>query len=309
MEALFNEWSLHHIPSDMNLTMRVQPVHFADNIDVEEVQPRQDLEALELRNVSVRYQSEGRDVVAVEDFSAEVPSGSFVSVIGPSGCGKSSVLNVMAGYLRPTKGEATMGGKPIMGPGPDRVVVHQQTSALLPWLNVQDNVALGLLAQGLSKRQRREAAKHYLDMVRLTGFEKHPIYHLSGGMRQRVALARALATESKIVLMDEPLGAIDALQREMMQDFLLKLWAASKRSFFLITHSVEEAIYLSTRVLAMSARPGKIIAHRDTDFGRRALNAPTEKLKTSAGFIALQAELLDILISNSSGNSTEVAEH
>lgn len=293
----------------MKTTMHAQPADFVENVVMEEVRPDQELGALELRNVTVRYQSDGRDVIAVEDFSAVVPPSSFVSVIGPSGCGKSSVLNVMAGYLRPTKGEAIMGGKPIMGPGPDRVVVHQQTSALLPWLNVQDNVALGLLAQGLSKKQRREAAKHYLDLVRLSGFEKHPIYHLSGGMRQRVALARALATESKIVLLDEPLGAIDALQREMMQDFLLKLWAESKRSFFLITHSVEEAIYLSTRVLAMSARPGKIIAHRDTDFGLRALNAPATKLKTSAEFVALHAELLDILISTSSPNSAGVSDH
>lgn len=289
--------------------MRAQPAHCTDSTDAEIAQAGQEQETLELRNVSIRYQSEGRDVIAVEDFSAVVPPGSFVSVIGPSGCGKSSVLNVMAGYLRPTAGEATMGGMPIVGPGPDRVVVHQQTSALLPWLNVQDNVALGLLAQGLSKRQRREAAQHYLDLVRLSGFEKHPIYHLSGGMRQRVALARALATESKIVLLDEPLGAIDALQREMMQDFLLKLWAESKRSFFLITHSVEEAIYLSTRVLAMSARPGKIIAHRDIDFGQQALSAASVKVKTSAGFIALQAEMLEILISSSTGNPIDINGH
>ncbi|MGE0237639.1 MAG: ABC transporter ATP-binding protein [Parvibaculaceae bacterium] len=258
---------------------------------------------LELRNITVRYQSGGRDVLAVEGLDLVVPERSFVSLIGPSGCGKSSVLNVMAGYLRPVSGEALMLGSAIVGPGPDRSVVHQQTSALLPWLNVEDNVALGLLAQNLPKARRREAAKHYLELVRLSGFEKHPIYHLSGGMRQRVALARALATESKVVLLDEPLGAIDALQRGLMQDFLLRLWSESGRSFFLITHSVDEAIYLGTSVLAMSPRPGRIIARRDTDFGRRALREGGPKVRRSSEFLALQSELLEILTSAGSGET------
>lgn len=256
-----------------------------------------DTPLLELRNLTVRYASGGKQVLAVDNLDLTIGDKSFVTLIGPSGCGKSSVLNVMAGYLAPSSGQALMQCAPITGPGPDRAVVHQQTTALLPWLNVEDNVGLGLLSQKLTKAQRREAAKHYLELVRLSGFEKTAIYHLSGGMRQRVALARALATESKVVLLDEPLGAIDALQRGMMQDFLLQLWAESGRSFFLITHSVEEAIYLGTSVLTMSSRPGRIIARHDVGFGRDALRQGGAKIRAGTAFVKVQAELLELLVS------------
>lgn len=256
---------------------------------------------LELSGVTVRYGQGERATLAVSGFNLALEEKSFVSLIGPSGCGKSSVLNLMAGYLSPTEGQVLMEGRPVLGPGPDRMVVHQQTTALLPWLSVEDNVALGLRARGMSKAVSRAAAQQYLEMVRLAGFGKHPIYQLSGGMRQRVALARALATEAKVVLLDEPLGAIDALQRGIMQDLLLRLWAESGRTFFLITHSVEEALYLGTTVLAMSSRPGRIVAQRAASFGRAALQGDGTRVRTAPEFSSTEADLLEILTAAGEG--------
>lgn len=247
---------------------------------------------IKLERVSVVYETRRGRVLAVEDLNLDVPRGGFVSVIGPSGCGKSTMLNLIAGFLYPTSGHVLINGEPIRGPGSDRAVVHQQTGALLPWLNTEENVAIALRVAGVPRKARLVTANQYLDLVGLGGFGKHAIYELSGGMQQRVAVARALAAESQIVLMDEPLAALDALQREVMQDFLLDIWAKTKRTFFMITHSVEEAVYLGSKVVAMSARPGRILFARRLTFGETALAKSGVQVKQTSEFVRVQGELL-----------------
>lgn len=247
---------------------------------------------LTIERLGVAYPSQGGTMDAITDISIDVPPGAFVSVIGPSGCGKSTLLNAIAGFVTPTSGSVKVNGEAVRAPGPDRAVVHQQTAALLPWLNVEDNVGLALRARGLQRREYREIVASYLHLVGLSDFAGHRIYEISGGMQQRVSLARALAAESPIVLLDEPLGALDALQRQLMQDFLLEIWGRTRRTFFLITHSVEEAVYLSTEVLTMSPRPGRIVARERVDFNERALSGEGAAVKATPAFTAAQTHLL-----------------
>ena len=192
---------------------------------------------VEFRNMSVSYEkSDGSATLAVDDVNFSITEGSFVALIGPSGCGKTTILNSIAGFVQPTSGRVLVDGVPVSRPGADRAVVHQHTGALLPWLTVEDNVGIGLKVKRMGAGDRKEIVDRYLDVVGLSDFRRHAIYELSGGMQQRVALARALATESRIVLLDEPLGALDALQRQIMQDFLLEVWHKTGRTFLLITH-------------------------------------------------------------------------
>ncbi len=251
---------------------------------------------MKLSDVTVSYQLKAGPLIALDNVNLDVSEGSFVSLIGPSGCGKSTILNLMAGYIKPTRGQVLMMGKPVEGPGPDRMVVHQSSSALLPWLSVADNVGLGLRAKGVPKAKRKEIVRNYLDLVSLGGFGDHPIYHISGGMQQRVALARALATEAPVVLLDEPLGAIDALQREVMQDLLLDIWNRTRRTFVLVTHSVEEAVYLSTDIVVMSARPGRVLRRSSVSFGAQAVAEGSSKVKAEQPFVTAQSELMNQLI-------------
>ena len=252
---------------------------------------------LTIEDLSITYQTRHGTTNAVEAVAMDVPAGSFVTVIGPSGCGKSSLLNAIAGFLAPSAGRVLVDGAPVRGPGPDRAVVHQQSAALLPWLNVEDNVGLALRARRLLRGECRAIVDRYLLLVGLSDFARHAIYEISGGMQQRVALARALAAESPIVLLDEPLGALDALQRQLMQDFLLDIWGKTRRTFFLITHSVEEAVYLSTEVLVMSPRPGRILERETLAFGGRALAGEGAAIKTTPEFVTAQARLLARLMS------------
>ena len=251
---------------------------------------------MKLSDVTVSYQLKTGPLIALDNVNLDVSEGSFVSLIGPSGCGKSTILNLMAGYIKPTRGQVLMMGKPVEGPGPDRMVVHQSSSALLPWLSVADNVGLGLRAKGVPKAKRKEIVRNYLDLVSLGGFGDHPIYHISGGMQQRVALARALAPEAPVVLLDEPLGAIDALQREVMQDLLLDIWNRTRRTFVLVTHSVEEAVYLSTDIVVMSARPGRVLRRSSVSFGAQAVAEGSSKVKAEQPFVTAQSELMNQLI-------------
>lgn len=250
---------------------------------------------VELRGVSVDYGLSGSAFRAVENVSFTIRRGDFVVIIGPSGCGKSTILNTIAGFTRATDGEVLINEMPVSGPGPDRAVVHQQTAALLPWLDVEQNVGLPLKVRRVARDEREKVVAEYLALVSLQNFAHHKIYQLSGGMQQRVALARALAAESPIVLLDEPLGALDALQREIMQDFLLDVWHKTDRTFLLITHSVEEATYLATHVLVMTTAPGRVLWESDFDFGRRALLGGGASIKQKPEFVAAQAGLLSLL--------------
>jgi NitT/TauT family transport system ATP-binding protein len=214
------------------------------------------LRAVGLRKV---FWSEGREIVAVRDFALEVGSGEFVCLLGPSGCGKSTFLNIVAGFIPSTAGTLLLDGRPVTGPGPDRGVVFQE-HALFPWLSVEDNIGFGLRMRGAGRAERQVVVRRYTDLVGLTGFERSFPKDLSGGMRQRVAIARALANDPKMLLMDEPFAALDAQMRRLLQDELIKIWQGTRKTVLFVTHSLEEALRLSDRVIVMTARPGTVRA-------------------------------------------------
>ncbi len=204
--------------------------------------------------------------VALESFETRIEDGEFVTVVGPSGCGRTTLLNLVAGFEQPDAGRIALDGVEVHGPGADRAVVFQQPS-LYPWLTVWENIAFGLRLQG--RRQAEEAAvRRIIGIMGLEGFERHAPYELSGGMQQRVAIARALIVQPKILLMDEPFGALDAQTRGEMQAFLLSLWRKVHPTVLFITHDVEEAILLGDRVLVLTPRPGRLSRELHVDLSR-----------------------------------------
>jgi NitT/TauT family transport system ATP-binding protein len=208
------------------------------------------------RNVNLTFRPPNRGPVrALHAFDIDVREGEFLSIVGPSGCGKSTFLNILLGLLKPDSGDLRMHGKPITGPGSDRAMVFQEFG-LLPWRTVQGNIELGLELKGLPTERRRKASLHFIQMVGLNGFEAHYPHELSGGMKQRVGLARALATDPDVLLMDEPFAALDAQTRDLMQVELLRIWQEARKTVLFVTHQIEEAIYLSDRVMVMTRRPG-----------------------------------------------------
>ncbi len=213
---------------------------------------------LKIENVSMRFDlPDGGAVQALKDISIDLQPGELLSVLGPSGCGKTTLLNIVAGFLAPTAGQITLNGKRVHGPGPERGMVFQQ-GALFEWMNVRENVGFGPRMKGMAAKPKAEIVNHLLDVVGLRDFKDKAVYELSGGMQQRVALARCLANEPDVILMDEPLGALDALTREKMQGLVLKLWKETGKTIVLITHSVEEALLLGERLIVMAPRPGRI---------------------------------------------------
>lgn len=224
---------------------------------------------VEARDVAIAYQmARGQEpLVALEGLSVRVSDGEFLVVVGPSGCGKSTFLNVIGGLFQPSAGELLVGGRSVAGPGPDRAMVFQDY-ALLPWRSVYDNVKFGLEVQGRLTGESDALIREYIELVGLTGFEKAYPRELSGGMRQRVGLARALVTEPKILLMDEPFAAIDAITRETMQDELLRIVAKTGQTCVFITHSVDEAIVLGDRIVVLTDRPGKVRGVIEVDIER-----------------------------------------
>ena len=228
------------------------------------------------------------EVDALGPLDLEVGAGAFVAIVGPSGCGKSTLLSLLAGFQRPTAGAITVDGRPVRAPGPDRGVVFQHPN-LYPWLSVRDNVAFGLRMRGVAKRERQAAADAQIARVGLAEFADAPPYELSGGMQQRCQIARMLASEPEIMLLDEPFGALDALTREQMQAELHGIWRESGRTALFITHSVEEAAFLGTRVLVMSERPGRIVLDE-------AVPAPAQRtaaLRTAPEFVAFRERVAE----------------
>lgn len=197
-------------------------------------------------------------LTVLQDVSLSIAPGEFMALVGPSGCGKSTLLDLIGGLTRPSRGAVRLDGRVVTGSGLDRGIVFQQY-ALLPWRTTLQNVGFGLEAQGrLSRAERVEKARHYLELVGLAGFEQHYPHELSGGMKQRVAIARSLAFEPKVLLMDEPFAALDAQTRETLQDELLRIWETTGRTILFITHGIDEAVYLGQRVAVMTSRPGRI---------------------------------------------------
>ena len=256
--------------------------------------------SLNVEKVSVVYPAaDGRaPVAALSDINLDILDGEFVVALGASGCGKSTLLNLIAGFLSPTSGTLTLDGHAVSGPGADRAVVFQK-HALLPWLNVIDNVAFGLQIQGIPKRDRYQTANDFIRLLGLDGFQNSPVYKLSGGMQQRVGIARALTCDPRVLLMDEPLGALDALTREKAQELILKIWAETQKSVFFITHSVEEALFMGTKLIVMSPRPGRITHLFDLPFSRQ-FNAgtPARQVKAAPVFIALREKVLTIIFAD-----------
>lgn len=248
---------------------------------------RTDTQRLVIDHVTHRYLSKGTQVHALSDIDITIEPGEFVCVAGPSGCGKTTLLQLLAGFLTPTEGSITIDSHQIKAPGPERGVVFQQSN-LYPWLSVLGNVELGPRLRGVNKGTRRADAEHYLDMVGLKDFVESRPYELSGGMQQRCQIARVLANDPQIVLMDEPFGALDALTRERLQLELLNIWRETHKTIFFITHSVEEAIFLGSRVIVMSSRPGRIVFDEQVDFSREVGRKLGAELRTLPEFIALR---------------------
>jgi len=246
------------------------------------------MKILQLRRVERRFASASGSTLALRATNLDVAENDFITILGPSGCGKSTLLRIVAGLDSPSAGEVLLDNQRISGPGADRGMVFQSYT-LFPWLNVLDNVCFGLRERGLPLAEQHETARGFIRKVGLRGFEKHYPKQLSGGMQQRTALARALANEPRMLLMDEPFGALDHQTRELMQELLLGIWEAERKTVLFVTHDIDEAVFMGSRVVVMSARPGRILLDRKVDLPHPRHYA----IKTSPAFIALKAELTE----------------
>ncbi|PMR68100.1 ABC transporter ATP-binding protein [Halomonas heilongjiangensis] len=243
-----------------------------------------------VRNVDIVFDTHHGPHTAVQGAQLEIQPGEFVCLLGPSGCGKSTLMNVVAGFVKPRHGELLVDGQPVAGPGPDRGMVFQQHS-LFPWKTVKDNVAFGPLMAGVGPREAESVSRTFLSLVGLSGYADAYPSTLSGGMQQRVGIARALANYPSVLLMDEPFGALDAQTRTMMQENLLEIWSEFRNTVLFVTHDIDEAIFLSDRIVVMSASPGRIIADI-----RVKLERPRQaELLTSPAFMALKRECLALI--------------
>lgn len=242
---------------------------------------------IEIKNVSKVFKTAEQDVVALDNINLNIREGDFNIILGPSGCGKSTLLYLLGGFDTPTAGEILLDGKVIKKPGPDRGFVFQDY-ALFPWKTVLGNIMFGLTQNGHSRKDAREIAMQHVKLVDLEGFENAYTHTLSGGMRQRVSIARALAYNPKVLLMDEPFGALDAQTRSHMQHELVEIWQQTKKTVVFVTHSVSEAVFLADRVIVMKARPGQVRELVDVDL-------PRPRSETGDTFTQIRQRLLKLL--------------
>ena len=247
------------------------------------------------KNLNMIFKSpKGETVHALKDINFKLNKGELLTVLGPSGCGKTTLLNITAGFIRPTSGQIMVGNKEINGPGVDRGMVFQQ-GALFEWLTVAQNVNFGLRMKNEDPIKTSKKVEEWLDIVGLQGFGNTPTYQLSGGMQQRVALARCLINDPEVILMDEPLGALDALTREKMQSLVLKIWKETGKTIVLITHSVEEALLLGERVYVMAPRPGRIHREYNLPFASMGLKKDLRDIKNDKEFVSKREEILTMI--------------
>ncbi len=240
---------------------------------------------IELRGITYEYATGERSVLALRDVSFGLAESEFLCVVGRSGCGKTTLLNIVAGFLTPTKGEIRIGGRAVTGRGLDRGIVFQDFAQLFPWRTAQRNVEFGLEMKGVSRAARAEAAQRFLALVNLEGFAGAYPHELSGGMQQRVAIARALAYNPSVLLMDEPFAALDALTRDEMQGMLVNVWRETRKTVIYVTHNVAEAVYLADRIIVLTPHPGTLRAEI-----RVALPRPRDTL--SVEFLEYQKQVV-----------------
>lgn len=242
--------------------------------------------AVEIAGLRHSFTVQGEQVPALERIDLRIDPGEFLCVAGPSGCGKTTLLRLVAGFMRPTEGTITVGGEPVVAPASDRGVVFQHPT-LFPWLSVRENVELGPRLNGVPRRERAELADRYIEMVGLSEFKEHRPYELSGGMQQRCQIARVLTNDPDIVLMDEPFGALDALTRERLQNELLQIQRTTRKTVLFITHSVEEAVLLGTRVIVLSPRPGRVVLDESARLSPPERPYSADELRALPAFVAL----------------------
>ena len=253
------------------------------------------MSGLVIDDVSMTFElPDGGKVEALKNINLSIKEGELMSVLGPSGCGKSTLLNILAGFLAPTAGVMTLSGEPITGPSPARGMVFQH-GALFEWMNVSKNIGFGPKMKGTPQAEIDAKVTELLDIVGLQDFGEKMIYEMSGGMQQRVALARCLANEPDVILMDEPLGALDALTREKMQSLVLDIWKKTGKTIILITHSVEEALLLGERLLVMAPRPGRVHKEYHLPFAELGVGADLREVKRHEDFGPKRDEILSMI--------------
>ena len=253
------------------------------------------MSGLLIDNISMRFDLPGGgSVQALKNVTLDIKSGELMSVLGPSGCGKTTLLNIVAGFLAPTGGQSILNGDVVTGPSSERGMVFQQ-GALFEWMSVRDNVSFGPDMSGTSRSDSKPIVDRLLDVVGLQDFKEKMVYELSGGMQQRVALARCLANEPDVILMDEPLGALDALTREKMQSLVLDLWKETGKTIILITHSVEEALLLGERLLVMAPRPGRIHKEYRLPFADMGVGSDLREVKKHPDYAKTREAILEMI--------------
>ncbi len=245
----------------------------------------------QLSDIGLTFQSGNRELEVLRNINLELKLGDFVCVLGSSGCGKTSLLRVLAGYQPPTLGSVTVSGKPHTKPGPEVGVVFQRPN-LFPWLTIAKNVEFGPKMRGVPKLERKKLVSYYLKMVKLVDAAHLLPHQISGGMKQRGAIARTLAADPKLILMDEPFGALDALTRESMQSHLQGIWERTQKTIFFITHDVEEALLLSTRIAIMHPRPGRIVQIVDNPFVHALKDRSAAQLRVTPEFVQMREQLV-----------------